>query len=94
MESDEAYIRLRKEYERLLEEKDQEIWKLKTKLDDFRRQSARNRENRFQVYENIEKRKRKKLDKHWKPTGGYEIMLREAIHSYDQWKINIRNSSI
>lgn len=55
LESGEAYIRLRKEYERLLEEKDREIRKLKAELDDSHRQCARNRENWFQVYEDMEK---------------------------------------
>ena len=61
LESGEAYIRLKKEYERLLEEKDREIRKLKAELDDSRRQSARNRENWFQVYEDMEKEKKKEI---------------------------------
>ena len=63
LESGEAYIRLRKEYEDLLAEKDREIRKLKAELEDARRQAARNRENWFQVYEDMEKEKKKETNK-------------------------------
>ena len=43
LESGAAMLRLRKEYERLLEEKDREIRQLKAKLEEAIRQSVRNR---------------------------------------------------
>lgn len=86
LESGEAYIRLKKEYERLLEEKDREIRKLKAELDDSRRQSARNRENWFQVYEDMEKEKKKEIRETLADNWRLRKMLREAIRSRDQWK--------
>lgn len=86
LESGEAYIRLRKEYERLLEEKDREIRKLKAELDDSRRQCARNRENWFQVYEDMEKEKKKEIRETLADNCRLRKMLREEIRSRDQWK--------
>ena len=61
LESGEALLRLRKEYERLPEEKTREIHQLKAKLEESIRQSARNRENWFQVYEDMEKKTKKAI---------------------------------
>ena len=64
LESGAAMLRLRKEYERLLEEKDREIRQLKAKLEEAIRQSVRNRENWFQVYEekrNKENKQKKRI---------------------------------
>lgn len=86
LKSEEAYIRLRKEYERLLEEKDREIRKLKAELEDSHRQSARNRENWFQVYEDMEKEKNREITKQSSEIQRLRKMFREAVGSRDQWK--------
>ena len=86
VESGEAYIRLRKEYEDLLAEKDREIRKLKAELEDARRQAARNRENWFQVYEDMEKEKKKETNKFLTENRRLRKMCREALCSRDHWK--------
>lgn len=86
LESGEAYIRLRKEYEALLEEKDREIRKLKAELEDARRQAARNRENWFRVYEDMEKEKKKETGKCLTENRRLRKMCREALCSRDRWK--------
>lgn len=86
LESGEAYLRLRKEYERLLEEKEREIRQLKAELEDSRRQSARNRENWFPVYEDMEKEKKKEIRAKTAEIRRLRKMFREAVGSRDQWK--------
>lgn len=86
LESGEAYLRLRKEYERLLEEKEREIRHLKAELEDSRRQSARNRENWFQVYEDMEKEKKKEIRVKTAEIRRMGKLFREAVCSRDRWK--------
>lgn len=86
LESGEAYIRLREEYERRLEEKDREIRKLKAELEDSHHQSARNRENWFQVYEDMEKERDQEIRGKSSEIRRLRKMFREAIDSRDQWK--------
>lgn len=86
LESGEAYLRLRKEYERLLEEKEREIRQLKAELEESRRQSARNRENWFQVYEDMEKEKKKESRAKAAEIRRLRKLFREAVRSRDRWK--------
>lgn len=86
LKSEEAYIRLRKEYERLLEEKDREIRRLKAELEDARRQSVRNRENWFRVFEDMEKEKNREITKQSSEIQRLRKMFREVVESRDQWK--------
>lgn len=86
LESGEAYLRLRREYERLLEEKEREIRQLKAKLEEAVRQSVRNRENWFQVYEDMEKETKKAIRRKEEEIRTLRKMLRETTVSRDQWK--------
>ena len=86
LESGEAMLRLRKEYERLLEEKEREIRQLKAKLEEAIRQSVRNRENWFQVYEDMEKEAKKISRRQESETRALRKMLRETTDSRNQWK--------
>lgn len=86
LESGEAYLRLRKEYGRLLEEKEREIRQLRSELEDCRRQSVRNRENWFQVYEDMEKEKKKEARAKEAENRRLRKMFREMARSRDQWK--------
>lgn len=86
LESGAAMLRLRKEYERLLEEKDREIRQLKAKLEEAIRQSVRNRENWFQVYEDMEKETKKISRRKESEIRALRKMLRETTDSRDQWK--------
>ncbi len=86
LESGETLLCLRKEYERLLEEKEREIRQLKAKLEEAIRQSVRNRENWFQVYEDMEKEAKKTIRRKEAEIRILRKLLRETIDSRDQWK--------
>ena len=81
-----ALLRLRKEYERLLEEKEREIRQPKEKLKEIIRQSVRNRENWFQVYEDMEKEMEKAIRKKEAEIRRLKKLLRETTVSWNQWK--------
>lgn len=59
LESGEAYVRLQEECAKQCREKDREIRKLKTALENANRQIRQNREHWFQVYEDMEKEHQK-----------------------------------
>lgn len=86
LESGETLLRLRKEYERLLEEKEREIRHLKAELEEAIRQSVRNRENWFQVYEDMEKETKKTIRRKEAEIRALRKLLRETTDSRDQWK--------
>lgn len=63
LESGAAYVRLQEECAKKCREKDREIRKLKTALEEARRQIRQNRDHWFQVYEDLEKEKKTLLEK-------------------------------
>lgn len=83
LESGEAYVRLEEECMKQCREKDREIRKLKTALEDANRQIRQNREYWFQVYEDMEKEHQRITRRKQGEIQRLRGLFQEAKASYD-----------